>query len=235
MFLSPRFRFLVTNDDGINAPGLAALEEALPHGSEVIVIAPAEEHSGCGHQVTTQRSFRATRRGPRRFSVEGSPADCVRVAVYEFRDRFDWVLAGINHGANLGADIYYSGTVAAVREAALFGIPGIAISHYRDRVLSDRDWERGTEWVRHLLPELILPPQTSGRYWNLNLPCLPPGVMEPPITWCPVDTSPLQLDFDVDGDDYVYSGSYTKRRRMPGRDVESCFEGKIVISPLKLP
>lgn len=228
-------RFLLTNDDGIDAPGLAALEAALPSGSEAIVIAPSEELSGCGHRVTTHQSFKVSRRGSRRLAVEGSPADCVRIALHDFRDRFDWVLAGINHGANLGADIYYSGTVAAVREAALFGIPGIAFSHYRDRVLGEQDWARATAWVRHLLPEFLFPPVERGHHWNVNLPCLPAGQDEPSIVWCPVDTSPLQVAFDVDGDAYTYAGSYPHRKRESGRDVESCFGGKITISRLKLP
>ena len=228
-------RFLLTNDDGIDAPGLAALEAALPSGSEAIVIAPSEELSGCGHRVTTHQSFKVSRRGSRRLAVEGSPADCVRIALHDFRDRFDWVLAGINHGANLGADIYYSGTVAAVREAALFGIPGIAFSHYRDRVLGEQDWARATAWVRHLLPEFLFPPVERGHHWNVNLPCLPAGQDEPSIVWCPVDTSPLQVAFDVDGEAYTYAGSYPHRKRESGRDVESCFGGKITISRLKLP
>ena len=228
-------RFLLTNDDGIDAPGLAALEAALPSGSEAIVIAPSEELSGCGHRVTTHQSFKVTRRGSRRVAVEASPADCVRIALHDFRDRFDWVLAGINHGANLGADIYYSGTVAAVREAALFGIPGIAFSHYRDRVLGEQDWARATAWVRHLLPEFLFPPVERGHHWNVNLPCLPAGQDEPSIVWCPVDTSPLQVAYDVDGDAYTYAGSYPHRKRESGRDVESCFGGKITISRLKLP
>lgn len=235
MPLSLPSRFLLTNDDGIDAPGLAALEAALPNGSEAIVIAPTEEASGCGHRVTTNRPFKVSRRGPRRVAVDGSPADCVRIGLHDFRDRFDWVLAGINNGANLGADIYYSGTVAAVREAALFGIPGIAFSQYRDRVLGEQDWARATAWVRHLLPEFLFPPVERGHHWNVNLPCLPLGEDEPGIRWCPVDTNPLQVAFDVDGDAYTYAGSYSHRKCETGRDVQSCFAGKIAIARLKLP
>ena len=128
---SKPLRFLVTNDDGLNAPGLAALLSALPDGAEAIVVAPTEERSGCSHQVTTAQGFRITRHEEGRFAVDASPADCVRVAVHSFRAKFDWVLAGINHGANLGADIYYSGTVAAVREAGPArgsGYRGVALS-----------------------------------------------------------------------------------------------------------
>ena len=174
-------RFLLTNDDGLNAPGLAALQAALPEGSHALVIAPSEERSACSHQVTTARGFRAFRVGERTVAVDAVPADCVRLALHDYPGSFDWVLAGINHGANLGADVYYSGTVAAVREAAIFGVPAIALSHYRDRELSDDDWNRASGWVRRLLPALLERPLSRGEYWNVNLPSLPPGPANPPI------------------------------------------------------
>ena len=228
-------RFLLTNDDGFNAPGLVALEAALPESSEVLVIAPSEERSACSHQVTTSRAFRVKRVDARRLAVDSLPADCVRLAMHGFRDAFDWVLAGINHGANLGADVYYSGTVAAVREAALFGVPSIALSHYRDRELSDDDWRRASGWVRDFLPELLERPLERGAYWNVNLPSLPRGPADPPIVDCEVDTSPLQLSYEVDGDRYWYTGVYGNRGRQPGRDVDTCFNGGISVSLLRLP
>ncbi len=232
---SKPLRFLVTNDDGLNAPGLAALLSALPDGAEAIVVAPTEERSGCSHQVTTAQGFRITRHEEGRFAVDASPADCVRVAVHSFRAKFDWVLAGINHGANLGADIYYSGTVAAVREAALHGVPAIAVSHYRDRVLGPQDWYRATGWTRSLLPRLLDRRLDRGGYWNVNLPSLPLGSADPEVVRCEVDTSPLPVVFAVDGDRYNYVGRYHRRGRQGGRDVETCFGGKIAVSLLTLP
>lgn len=228
-------RFLLTNDDGISAPGLAALEEALPEGAESLVIAPETERSGCSHQVTTAESFLVRCVDRRRIAVASAPADCVRVAVHDYRRSFDWVLAGINHGANLGADIYYSGTLAAVREAALFGLPSIAISHYRDRVLSGSDWRRATGWVRAFLPGLLERPLAAGEYWNVNLPSLPPGPARPRLVECPVDTSPLQLSYEVTDGSYSYTGVYGRRGRQPGRDVDTCFGGSISLSCVRLP
>ena len=228
-------RFLLTNDDGLDAPGLAALEAALPERSEVLVVAPSEERSACSHQVTTSRAIRAIRVDARRLAVDSLPADCVRLAVHGFRDCFDWVLAGINHGANLGADVYYSGTVAAVREAALFGVPSIAVSHYRDRELNEDDWQRASDWVRGLLPELLERPLGRGEYWNVNLPSLPQGPADPPVVDCEVDTSPLQLCYQVEDDSYWYTGVYGNRGRQPGRDVDTCFNGGISVSLLRLP
>lgn len=232
---STPLRVLLTNDDGLDAPGLAALEAALPADAAVVVVAPTEERSGCSHQVTTARPVRVVQCGDSRFAVDASPADCVRVALHDFPERFDWVLAGINHGANLGADVYYSGTVAAVREAALYGVPAVALSHYRDRVLSEADWRRATRWVRDLLPSLIARPRNCGDHWNVNLPCLDAGAAEPAVVDCEVDPSPLQLAYSVDSDGYVYSGEYRRRERQAGGDVETCFGGAIAVSRLRLP
>lgn len=228
-------RFLLTNDDGIDAPGLAALETALPAGARSMIVAPSEEQSACSHRVITARPFRASRLDQRRIAVDSVPADCVRLAWHEFRDSVDWVLAGINHGANLGADIYYSGTVAAVREAALLGLPAIAFSHYRDRLLSAADWQRATQWVRQLLPVLLAKPAQAGEYWNVNLPCPVSGPADPPVVECAVDTNPVDLAYAVDGDHYSYRGVYGQRPRSPGRDVDVCFSGSIAVSRLRLP
>lgn len=167
--------------------------------------------------------------------MDSWPADCVRVAAYEMRDRFDWVLAGINHGANLGADVYYSGTVAAAREAALLGLPAIAVSHYRDRVLSEDDWHRATGWVRDLLAGLLTQPLTRGEFWNVNLPSLPPGPAAPPVVVCEVDTSAVHQVFTSENGSYLYAGVYGKRGRQAGRDVDTCFGGSISVSALRLP
>ena len=228
-------RFLLTNDDGVDAPGLAALAAALPAGAESIVVAPFEERSGCSHQVTTSRPIRTRELDGRRLAVDSSPADCVRLALHGSRERFDWVLAGINNGANLGADIYYSGTVAAVREAALNRLPAIALSHYRDRVLTEMDWTRAAGWVRRLLPELLAMPLAPGEFWNVNLPSLPAGPAEPPVVECAVDTSPLQLEYTAEDGGFLYRGVYRRRDRQPGRDVETCFGGSISVSRMRLP
>ena len=120
-------RFLLTNDDGIDAPGLQALYDAASQLGEVTVAAPTLVHSGCGHRVTTDAPFAVEEMGTGRFAVAGTPADCVRVALHDLAPRVDWVLSGVNAGGNLGADVYHSGTVAAVREAVLHGVPGVAL------------------------------------------------------------------------------------------------------------
>src|SRR4051812_38417238 len=123
-------KLLLTNDDGIDADGLQALCDAARPLGEPVVAAPALPQSGVSHAVTTGTAFRVEPRGPGRFAVAGTPADCVRVGLHRLAPDAAWVLSGVNHGGNLGADVYYSGTVAAVREAVLHGWPGVAFSHY---------------------------------------------------------------------------------------------------------
>jgi 5'-nucleotidase len=124
-------KFLITNDDGIEAPGIRALVKAASQLGEVIVVAPEEAHSGCGHQVTAYEPISVREHSLSWWAIGGTPADCTRVGIREIAADCDWVLAGVNAGANLGVDVFMSGTVAAVREGALRGRPGIAFSHYR--------------------------------------------------------------------------------------------------------
>src|SRR5688572_2565088 len=103
-------KLLLTNDDGIHAEGLTALAEAAKGLGEVIVVGPDETLSGCSHRVTTDRAFRVQLVGTDRYAVAGTPADCVRVGLARVAPHVTWVLSGINHGANVGADVYHSGT-----------------------------------------------------------------------------------------------------------------------------
>jgi 5'-nucleotidase len=171
--------------------------------------------------------------GERRLSVEGWPADCVRVALRGLGEEVDWVLSGINAGGNLGADVHVSGTVAAVREAALLGVPGVALSHYKKREL-EFDWQRAARWVLPLLRQLIARPCPPGAFWNVNLPHLRPEDPDPDVVFCPLDARPLPVAFRREGDTFVYSGNYHARPRDRGADVEVCFGGRIAVSQLRL-
>lgn len=226
-------RFLLTNDDGIDAPGLAALAEAVAPLGEALTVAPSGPCSSCGHQVTTTRTLRLHGHGEGRHSVDGWPADCVRVAVAGLREPFDWVISGVNAGGNLGADVYVSGTVAAVREGVLLGKPGVAVSHYKKRHL-DFDWPRAAAWVRRVLAELLSRPCPPGAYWNVNLPHLRPEDAEPEVSYCPLDSRPLSVAYRREGDEFVYAGDYHGRPRDAGADVEACFGGRIAVSLLRL-
>jgi len=120
---------LITNDDGIESPALAALEAALSDLGRVTVVAPDRERSAASHSLTIHEAVTCHRLGPNRFAVEGTPADCVVAAMLKIMEAPpEIVISGVNRGTNLGIDILYSGTVAAATEAVLQGVPAIAIS-----------------------------------------------------------------------------------------------------------
>jgi 5'/3'-nucleotidase len=224
---------VLTNDDGWDAPGLAALRRASDLLGRCCVVAPSGPISGCGHRVTTDGPLLVTRPRENHVAVAGTPADCVRLALHHLVSQPGWVLAGINAGGNLGTDIHYSGTVAAVREAVIHGVPGIALSHYiaRGRAI---DWDRAGRWAEAVLRTLMAQEWQPGTFWNVNLPHPEPGQPEPDIVFCPFDPSPLPLRFRVDGDHSTYAGDYQSRGRRPGFDVDVCFSGKIAVSLIRI-
>jgi len=226
---------LLTNDDGIDAPGFAALWRATEGLGDRRVVAPAGAYSGCGHVVTTHAPIPFVRRGEGRCAVSGTPADCVRLALNHLEPGFDWVVSGINAGGNLGTDVYHSGTVAAVREAATHGRPGVAVSHYiaRGRAV---DWDRAARWAGGVIARLLDRPCEPGTFWNVNLPHPEPGAADPEVVFCPLDVSPLPIAYALDpaAGSAVYRGDYQGRARVPGADVDVCFGGRIAVSQLRL-
>lgn len=233
-------RLLLTNDDGIDAPGLAALEAACAGiGSEVWVVAPRAEASQIGHRVTTHEPIAVERRGPRSFAVSGTPADCVRLALKGglLDDAPDCVLSGINAGGNLGRhDIYISGTVAAAREAAFHGFRALAVSHFLRGDLPF-SWEIAIGRARRAIEGLIGEALGPGEIWNINLPHNPAGAPEPAIVHCDPEPLPLEVAFEKAGDDrelYRYTGRYQHRAHRDGSDVARCFGGDIAVSRVGL-
>src|SRR5690606_759462 len=119
--------FLITNDDGILAPGIALLAEAAQEVGQAMVVAPDREQSGTSHSLTLHRPLRPARRPDGAFQVDGTPTDCVLLALGALvEERPDFVLSGVNHGPNMGEDVLYSGTVSAAMEAVTLGVPGVA-------------------------------------------------------------------------------------------------------------
>ncbi|QDU96047.1 5'/3'-nucleotidase SurE [Lignipirellula cremea] len=230
-------KILITNDDGIDAAGIASLyAAALPLG-EVTVAAPARPFSGCGHQTTTHETIAVSEIRPGWFRIDGTPADCVRIALRELAADADYVLSGINEGANLGVDIYMSGTVAAAREAAFFGKPALAISQFRERG-AERRWSH-SERLSALVLQRLLPVKISaGRFWNVNLPdnlnddqaAEAMAVEQMVVTH--VERAPLPVEFIRTPDGFRYSGLYHERLRSTGSDVDACFSGKIALTLL---
>lgn len=224
---------ILTNDDGIEAPGIAALLQATTEMGNPIVMAPQEAHSGCSHRVTTDVPIRVESRQPTRLAVHGTPSDCARVALHRFPDEQFWLLSGINDGANLGVDVWHSGTVAAVREAVIHGRPGIALSHYRKRGRSI-DWDRAVGLIIPILQDLMQRPVDPATFWNVNLPSLEPSDPDPEAIFCPLDPSPLPLGYQEEGEHLRYNGIYFDRQRQPGKDVDLCFQGNITITKITL-
>jgi len=160
---------LLTNDDGIEAEGLKVLEEALRNLAHIVVIAPDQERSGVSHCLTLRTPLSLEEVRPDHYVLNGTPADCV---IYALRQLFvqlpDLVISGINHGANLGDDIMYSGTVAAAREASRHGIPSIAVSQaYDDRRVR---FEKGAAFMRDLVAAMLSNGLGGELCLNVNIP-----------------------------------------------------------------
>ncbi len=165
---------LLTNDDGIWAKGLVALRDRLREHADVFVCAPAQDCSATGHSLSLSRPLRLKEVAPKTFSVDGTPVDCVIVALHcLLSHRPDVVLSGINHGPNLGQDVFYSGTVAAALEAGMHGIPSAAISMVArgDGALAPAS-DVGL-WLARFLAETGLP---QGVVLNVNVPASPCGM-----------------------------------------------------------
>jgi len=166
---------LLTNDDGIFAPGLAAIYKELTKFGKVIVVAPAESWSGSSHSVSFHRPVTCNKVNVNGlftgFSVQGSPADCVKLARMQLHDGpIDLVVAGINSGANVGINVFYSGTVAAAMEAAFLKIPSVAMSVAIEEKMN---FEKAAGYCTEVLGRLL--PLAAGDVININIPLLSAG------------------------------------------------------------
>ena len=165
-------RILLSNDDGITAPGMAALERiANSLSSDVWVVAPATEQSGAGHSLTIHHPLRPVKLSERRFTVSGTPTDSVMVAVNHIMKDHppDLVLSGVNFGGNLGEDVHYSGTVAAAMEGTLLGIPAIALSQVWGDIDSIR-WETAEAFAPDLIRDICAEGWSDDVLINVNFP-----------------------------------------------------------------
>ena len=140
--------FLITNDDGIDAPGIRALYQALSQvtNNRIVIVAPKHHQSGCGHRVNIRTVIPVEWRSETEVSVDSTPADCIRLGVNYLYDDVHFVVSGVNSGGNMGSDIYPAGTIAAAREATIHRIPAIAFSHFK-RNDWELDWERAIQWT----------------------------------------------------------------------------------------
>jgi 5'-nucleotidase len=172
-------RILITNDDGIDSPGLHALVDALSGQHELIVVAPDGNRSGVSHAITTRHAVTIEHRhdlAVTAYACSGTPADCVFLACEElFPVRPQLVVSGINHGPNLADDVNYSGTVAAAIEGSLLGVPSIAVSLGvdPDDLAADRYWAAAATVTRDVVERAKNHLRDPAIYWNLNVPNIP--------------------------------------------------------------
>ena len=234
-------RFLITNDDGILAHGIECLAEAAEPLGDVYVVAPDREQSATSHSLTLHHPLRPVQRADRRWQVDGTPTDCVMLAVEALLDaRPDFVLSGVNHGQNLGEDVLYSGTVAAAMEGLALGIPSIAFSFAGGDLRADLTHLREqvpvlTELLARMTALPSFPPNTL---LNVNLPPVPAdGVRGTRLTrlGSRVYSGSLKPMKDPWGRDIFWIGggsiSWTGEADSDFRAVQ---EGYISVTPLQL-
>lgn len=230
-------RLLITNDDGIHARGIQLLARAARALGEVDVVAPDRQQSASSHSLTLHRPLRVTQIEDRTWTVDGTPTDCVLLAVNRVLERRpDFVLSGVNHGPNMGEDVLYSGTVAAAMEATILGIPSVAVSF----VGASADRLEGLEphvanLLRGLLERADFPRET---FFNVNLPDLPANRLQGIRVTAlgrRVYSDSLTESRDPQGREYFWIGGgeshWTGREDSDFRAVEA---GYISVTPLHL-
>ncbi len=227
-------KIVLTNDDGIDGPGLEVLYQGLKDSGQVVIVAPLQPQSGIGHRVTTRSALRVVEVKPNRYSVDGTPADCSRIALKRIAPDADWLIAGINPGANLGSDVYNSGTVAASREAAILGYRSIAISQYISKN-REINWDITGMHALPILKMLMQHRLEASYFWNVNLPHPLDKNKNLDFEYCSLDTNPHLYTFKVEGNTYIYQGSIHQRPRRAGTDVAVCFdEAKVAITRIAI-
>lgn len=164
-------RILLSNDDGFLAPGLRCLAQALAEIAEITIVAPDRNRSGVSNSLTLDRPLSITQHGPREFSVNGTPTDCVHLAITGLLDDMpDMVISGINEGANLSDDVLYSGTVAAAMEGRFLGFPAIAVSLAGETM---QYYQTAAQFVRSIVENISVNPLPNSSILNINVPDLP--------------------------------------------------------------
>jgi 5'-nucleotidase len=230
---------LLTNDDGIYAPGLAAMERQLKRLGEVYVVAPATEQSGVGHSITylsplvVKEVFDARQR--RGWAVEGSPADCVKIGVFEFCPRLpDLVVSGINGGLNAGINVLYSGTVAAAIEGAFFGITSVAVSlEFNEHAEVDR----AAALARQIIEQILRHKTAGPQLYNLNIPTAALAATSQQVRAVPMGLAhskePYEKRIDPRGRSYFWAlAEPVEHTAEHETDISALRKGLITLTPL---
>jgi 5'-nucleotidase len=227
---------LLSNDDGVHAPGIAAAEEALRPLGELVVAAPDRERSATSHSISLDRPLRADEVRPGVFSIDGTPVDCVYLALLHLVPRKpDLVVSGINHGYNLGSDVFYSGTVAAAVEGSLRGVPGIAFSLERRR---QPDFAPVAGFVRAFVGQVLergagaIP---QGALLNVNAPSGTLAGYEITFLGRRVYRDLVDVRQDLRGRSYYWiGGPEAEVEDVPGSDTSAVRSGRVSVTPLGL-
>jgi len=222
---------LLTNDDGVHAPGLLALSEALEELGDVYVLAPEREQSTCGHALTLHRPLRAVRLDTRRFAVNGTPSDCVNLGVLGFLpERPTLVVSGINHGSNLGDDVTYSGTVSAAMEGTLLGVPSIAIS-----LTDGGDLPEAGRVARLVAMRVLVSGLPAKTLLNVNVPSETPRGVRLTRLGHRTYTAKIVEQADPRGrTHYWIGGGEAQWGELEGTDMGAVHDGFISVTPLHL-
>ena len=236
-------RILLTNDDGINAPGLKVLEDiARQFSDDIWICAPSEEQSGAGHSLTLTRPVRLHQHGERRFAVSGTPTDSVMMGLRTVMpDAPDLILSGVNRGANLADDITYSGTVSAAIEGALAGIRAIAFSqvYAREGMGDDVPFGAALEWGPKVLEKLIDAPMAERTLINVNFPAIAAdavkGIRVVRQGFHDYARGTIVEGRDPRGYRYFWFGLDQIEHTLDhGTDLEAIEEGYVAVTPLQL-
>lgn len=234
---------VLTNDDGYDAAGLHAAFDALSGLGTVHVVAPKAERSACSHTITLRRPITVERRTHAgygiSYAVDGTPADCVRLAVSALVARpIGLIVSGINHGANAGVDTFYSGTVAGAREGAILGLPAIAVSQAMRG--TEPNWPAATEITALLIKELLAEPLPGPGFWSINLPSPIPPDARKQVQRVPLAVHPMPMTFDrSESDDgklmeFDYGASYWLRDVTGPSDYSVIRDGGIAVTAIPL-
>ena len=226
-------RILVTNDDGVYSEGLKLLAAALREFAEVTVVAPDREQSATGHSLTLHRPLRMQKLEEGFYAVDGTPTDCVNLAVLWLMKESppDLVVSGVNFGLNLGDDVTYSGTVSATFEGTLLGIPSVAFSQ---EVGESFSFGRGANFARRFLEILLGNPMPADLLLNVNIPAGPIHGVELTRLGHRVYQQVVVEKEDPRGRRYFWIAGTPKWREEAGTDQQAISAGKVSVTPLHL-
>jgi 5'-nucleotidase len=236
----PNPRILVTNDDGILAPGIRLLERVAARLSDdVWVVAPERNNSGAGHSLTLRRPLRVRRVAERHYAVDGTPTDCVLLALQSIiRDApIDLVLSGVNYGGNLAEDVTYSGTIAAAMEATLFKVPAIAFSQLC-RNTEPVKWATAEHWAPALVGRFRAMPWPEDVFINVNFPDREPGEVRG-VRVTAQGKRKLGDDLvervDPRGEPYIWIGALREDSlHREGTDLAAVHDGFVSVTPVHM-